>query len=48
MEDRSVLGAMSGLAKGQTIPENEIWVGTPAKFLRRRGEKLDDNPLQAS
>ncbi|MFQ5981519.1 MAG: acyltransferase [Candidatus Heimdallarchaeota archaeon] len=48
MKDRSVLGAMSGLAKGQTIPENEIWVGTPAKLLRKRREKLDENPLQAS
>jgi acetyltransferase-like isoleucine patch superfamily enzyme len=48
MGDRSVLGAMSGLNKWMKIPPNEIWVGTPAKFLRKRSEKLDENPLQAS
>ncbi|MHA2493883.1 MAG: acyltransferase [Candidatus Hodarchaeales archaeon] len=48
LEDRAVLGAMSGLAKGQKIPENEIWIGVPAKFLRKRSESLNEDPLSAS
>ena len=38
MEDRSVLGGMSGLLS-MKIPENEVWVGIPAKFLKKRVEK---------
>ncbi|MHA2293351.1 MAG: acyltransferase [Candidatus Hodarchaeales archaeon] len=38
MEDNSVLGAMSGLLTGEKIPSNEVWVGIPAQFLRKRGE----------
>ncbi|MFX0113058.1 MAG: acyltransferase [Candidatus Hodarchaeota archaeon] len=43
--DSAVLGAMSGLPKGEKIPEGEVWVGTPAKFLRRRGEKQDQQEV---
>lgn len=48
MGDRSVLGAMSGLNKGMKIPPNEIWIGVPAKFLRKRSDKLNDDPLSVS
>lgn len=36
--DRSILGAKSAIPKGTSVPENEIWVGVPAKFHRKRGE----------
>ncbi|MFX0114756.1 MAG: acyltransferase [Candidatus Hodarchaeota archaeon] len=48
MGDRSVLGAMSGLNKGTKVPPNEIWIGTPAKCLRKRGEKIEENPHLSS
>ncbi|MFX1507740.1 MAG: acyltransferase [Promethearchaeota archaeon] len=41
--DGSTLGGMSGMLKGQKIPPNEIWIGIPAKFLRKRGEKRTTN-----
>lgn len=37
--DGSTLGGMSGMLKGQKIPPNEIWIGVPAKLLRKRAEK---------
>ncbi|MFX0210396.1 MAG: acyltransferase [Candidatus Hodarchaeota archaeon] len=39
MGDNSVLGGMSAMLKGQKIPPNEVWIGIPATFLRKRGEK---------
>jgi acetyltransferase-like isoleucine patch superfamily enzyme len=41
--DNSVLGGMSGMLKGQKIPPNEIWIGVPATFLRKRGKKQSHN-----
>lgn len=41
--DGSTLGGMSGMLKGQKIPPNEVWIGVPAKFLRKRGEKQSTN-----
>ena len=41
--ENSILGAKSGLTKGQKIPANEIWMGIPAKYYRKRGEKVKDN-----
>ena len=40
--DGSTLGAMSGMLKGQKIQPNEIWIGVPAEFLRKRGEGKDE------
>ncbi|MFW9993460.1 MAG: acyltransferase [Candidatus Odinarchaeota archaeon] len=37
MEDGTVLGAKSALLKGQRVPANQIWVGTPANYLKDRG-----------
>jgi acetyltransferase-like isoleucine patch superfamily enzyme len=34
--DNSILGAKSATLKGQKIPPNEIWIGIPAKFLRKK------------
>ncbi len=36
MGDNSILGAKSALRKSQKVPPNEIWVGTPAQFLRKK------------
>ncbi|MFX0086600.1 MAG: acyltransferase [Candidatus Hodarchaeota archaeon] len=36
--DNSVLGAKSAVLKQQKIGPDEIWIGVPAKFLRKRGE----------
>jgi len=41
--DNSILGAKSGMVKGQKIPADEIWMGLPAKKYRNRGEKVKDN-----
>ena len=41
--DNSILGAKSGMLKGQKIPADEIWMGLPAKKYRNRGEKVKDN-----
>ena len=41
--DNSILGAKSGMLKGQKIPANEIWMGLPATKYRNRGEKVKDN-----
>ncbi|MHA1976211.1 MAG: acyltransferase [Candidatus Hodarchaeales archaeon] len=41
--DNSILGAKSGVIKGQRIPPNEVWIGIPAKKLRDRGEKVKNN-----
>ncbi|MCK4848685.1 MAG: hypothetical protein KAT16_06665 [Candidatus Heimdallarchaeota archaeon] len=43
LDENSILGAKSGLTKGQKIPTNEIWMGIPAKYYRKRGEKVKDN-----
>lgn len=43
--DGSTLGGMSGLLKGQKIPPKEIWIGIPAKFLRKRGDTEITNKL---
>lgn len=34
MEDRSVLGALSLLPKGRTLPANTVWGGNPLRLLR--------------
>jgi acetyltransferase-like isoleucine patch superfamily enzyme len=39
LADGSTLGAMSGMLKGQKLPPNEVWIGVPAKFLRKRKGK---------
>jgi acetyltransferase-like isoleucine patch superfamily enzyme len=36
MCSKSVLGAKSTVTRGEQINPNEIWVGFPAKFLRKR------------
>lgn len=36
MGDNSILGAKSATKKGQKIPPNEIWIGTPAVFLKKK------------
>ncbi len=37
--ENTIVGAMSGFKKGTKVPPNGIWVGTPAKLIRQRGEK---------
>jgi carbonic anhydrase/acetyltransferase-like protein (isoleucine patch superfamily) len=44
--DGSTLGGMSGMLKGQKIPPNEVWIGVPAKFLRKRGEKSSNTKTE--
>ncbi|MFX1335449.1 MAG: acyltransferase [Promethearchaeota archaeon] len=34
--DNTLLGLMSGWKKGTKVPSNGIWVGTPAKLLKKR------------
>lgn len=41
--DGSTLGGMSGIRKGQKIPPDEIWVGIPAVFLRKRSETINNS-----
>ena len=41
--ENSILGAKSGIIKGQEVPPNEVWIGLPAKKLRDRGKKIDDS-----
>ncbi len=36
--DNSILGAKSAVLKQQKVGPGEIWIGVPAKFLRKRGE----------
>ncbi len=40
--DNSVLGAKSALLKKQKMGSNEIWIGIPAKFLRKRGDQKEE------
>jgi len=42
MEIYSALGANSVLKKNQRIPSGELWLGNPAKFLR----KLEDHEIE--
>ncbi len=37
--ENTIMGVMSGFKKGTKVPPNGIWVGAPAKLLRKRGEK---------
>ena len=44
--DNSVIGAKSALLKQQKVGSNEIWIGVPAKFLRKRRDhqkEIDKN-----
>jgi non-ribosomal peptide synthetase-like protein len=43
MEDKSVLGALSLLPKGRTLPAGSVWGGNPLQEIRR-GEPLDASP----
>ena len=36
------------MLKGQKIPPNEVWIGVPAKFLRKRKEKEVDSQNQSA
>lgn len=38
LERGAMLGAGALLSPGKTIPAGEIWIGRPAKFLRRQDE----------
>ena len=40
--DNSVLGAKSAVLKKQKVSSNEIWIGVPAKLLRKRGEHTEE------
>jgi acetyltransferase-like isoleucine patch superfamily enzyme len=39
--ENSILGAKSGMIKGQEVPPNEVWIGLPARKLRDRGKKFE-------
>ena len=41
--DDTLLGLMSGFKKGQKVPPGGIWVGAPAKLLKRRKGYEDSN-----
>lgn len=41
--DRAVVGGHSLVTKGKSIPENTIWAGSPAAFVRERTPR-DDAP----
>ena len=35
IKERATVGAMSLVTSGRTVPANEVWVGTPAKQLKK-------------
>jgi hypothetical protein len=45
MEPRSILGALSLLPKGRTLPAGTIWGGNPLRQIgSRAGEPRDPSP----
>eukprot|EP01112_Ceratiomyxa_fruticulosa_P003180 TRINITY_DN1354_c1_g1_i1.p1 TRINITY_DN1354_c1_g1~~TRINITY_DN1354_c1_g1_i1.p1 ORF type:complete len:273 (-),score=49.10 TRINITY_DN1354_c1_g1_i1:83-901(-) len=43
MEKQSILGAGSVLRAGQRVPHGEVWVGSPARFLRKITHEEEEN-----
>ena len=46
--DNSIIGAYSIVTKGVKVPTNEIWIGMPAKFLKKKDEKRNIKILSDS
>ncbi len=46
--DNSILGAKSGVKKGEKIPPGEVWIGLPAQKLRNRGERTNDSQWKST
>lgn len=43
--DRAMTGAGAIVKRGSVVPADEIWVGMPARFLKRREPVVDKHPV---